>query len=413
MAQAASLQADVVIVGAGHAGVQLVSALAKHRYAGSILLISDETVLPYERPPLSKGYLKGTEKREALDFRDARYWTEGPTRLLLGTRVQSIDPGARTLQLDDGRQVAYGDLVWAAGGRARRLPVPGAELKGVHYIRSLEDANAILDAARDAKHAVIIGGGYIGLEAAASLRSLGLEVVVLEAAPRLLARVTSAPVSAYFKRLHEDNGVEIRLGALAEAVTGEAGKVTGVGLAGGARIRTDLLIAGIGLVPCVDVLEAAGCEVSDGVVVDAQFRTTLPHVHAIGDCTRWVSAHAGGPVRIESIPNATEHAQILAATLSGVAPPAPAVPWFWSDQYTVKFKTAGLMAGHDDMLLRGAVDGDAFSVGYLKDGRLVALDAVNSTPDFAQAKALIAQGLQVDPGRFRDPGVKLRDTVMA
>lgn len=413
MVQVASLQADVVIVGAGHAGVQLVSALAKHGYAGSVIVISDEAVLPYERPPLSKGYLKGTESREALELRDARYWTDGPARLLLGTRAQAIEPGARTLHLDDGRQVAYGDLVWAAGGRARRLPIPGAELDGVHYIRTLEDADAILDAARDAKHAAIIGGGYIGLEAAASLRSLGLEVVVLEAAPRLLARVTSEPVSAYFKRLHENNGVEVRLDTVAEAIIGKAGKVAGVALAGGAHIPTDLVIAGIGLVPCVDVLEAAGCEVADGVVVDAQLRTTLPHVYSIGDCTRWTSAHAGGPVRIESIPNATEHAQILAATLSGGAPPVPTVPWFWSDQYTVKLKTAGLMAGHDRMLVRGAVEDGAFSVGYLKDGRLVALDAINSTPDFAQAKALIAQGAQIDPDRFRDPGAKLRNTVIA
>lgn len=401
-------RADVVIVGAGHAGVQLVSALAKKQFAGSVVMIEAEEGYPYERPPLSKGYFSGEQQLGDILFRSPDYWGNSPARLMTGETVIRVNADEHLVETATGRKLRYESLIWAAGGNARSLPLPGADLAGVYYIRTLADADALKLRAEKSARAVIIGGGYIGLESAAALRKAGLAVTIFEAADRLLARVTSGPVSEFFRKLHVERGVEFRFGQSVAAIIGEgAHGVTGVRLASDEILPADLVIIGVGLLPNVDVLAAAGCATGNGIVVDEVHRTSLPDIYAIGDCASFASA--GGYHRLESVPNATEHAQILAGVLMGEQPRQRAVPWFWSDQYDVKLKTVGLLSGHDAVVVRGNPDSGAFSVAYLRDGRLIALDAINATADFAQARLLIESGAPVDYERLVNPTIKLKD----
>lgn len=405
-------RADVVIVGAGHAGVQLVSALAKKQFAGSVVMIEAEEGYPYERPPLSKGYFSGEQQLGDILFRSPDYWENSPARLKTGETVTRVSADEHLIETAIGRKLRYGSLVWAAGGNARRLPLPGADLEGVYYVRTRADADALKKRAEKASRAVIIGGGYIGLESAAALREAGLAVTVFEAADRLLARVTSSPVSGFFRNLHVARGVEFRFGQSVTAIVGESALgVTGVRLANEEVLPADLVIIGVGLLPNVDVLATAGCATGNGIIVDEAHRTSLPDIYAIGDCASFANAYfePGGQCRLESVPNATDHAQILAGVLTGEAPRQRAVPWFWSDQYDIKLKTVGLWSGHDTAVVRGNPDSGAFSVAYVKDGRLIALDAINGTADFAQARLLIERGAPVDQERLADPTIKLKD----
>ena len=383
--------ADVVVVGAGHAGVQLAVTLAKAADPPSVLVLGDEAVLPYERPPLTKRLLYG--EPVPVPLRSADYWERSPVVLRAGERVVAVDPGARTVRTEAGEVVGYGSLVWAAGGRAATCGLPGEELAGVHTVRDLADLTSLKASLVGAARAVIVGGGYIGLEAAAGLRQLGLAVTVLEVAPRLLARVTGSTVSGFFADLHRSQGVDVRLGSGVQQLLGRDGRVVSVQLADGSELPADVVVVGVGMRPTVGALVDAGA-VGDaaGVLVDAACRTSLADVYAIGDCAKqanpWSATQA--VMRVESVHNASQHAAAVARALAGLPVTDPMPPRFWSTQFGRELRTVGLPAPGDDEVLRGDPAGADFSVVYLREGRMAAIDTVDRPRDFARAQALIA-----------------------
>ncbi|MFV3130389.1 NAD(P)/FAD-dependent oxidoreductase [Niveispirillum sp. KHB5.9] len=399
---------DIVIAGAGQAAAQCAQSLRQGGFTGTIALIGDEDCGPYERPPLSKEYLAGKREAARLLLRKPDYWTDKGVALLTGRRIIGLDRAAHSLTLADGGQVGYGKLVWATGGRPRPLSCPGAGLAGVHAIRSIADIDGLKADLVPGARVVIIGGGYIGLETAAVLRGLDYAVTVLEAQERLLARVTSPPVSAFFAGLHRGQGVDLRLSAQVAALLGD-GRVTGVSLSDGTEIPADIVIVGIGILPNVEVLAAAGLPCPNGVAVDALCHTDDPDILAIGDCALHPNAFAGRAIRLESVQNAVDQGKCAADTLLGLEKPYTALPWFWSDQYQVKMQAVGLAIDYDQLVLRGDPAGAGFSVLYLRGGRLAAIDCLNSPRDFIQAKALITGGTKVDTARAADPAVQLKE----
>ncbi|ABF53683.1 NAD(P)/FAD-dependent oxidoreductase [Sphingopyxis alaskensis] len=402
------MQFDVVIVGAGHGGAQVAVALRTQKFAGSIAIIGDEPDLPYERPPLSKEYFAGDKDFERILLRPARYWDERAVTMLLGQRVMAVDPAAHSVTTDDGQTVGYGKLVWATGGSPRMLPIPGGDLPGVQGVRTRADADAMKAASETAGQIVVIGGGYIGLEAAAVLRKAGKKVVLLEALDRVLARVAGEELSRFFEKEHRDHGVDLRLGVCVEAIEGDT-HATGVRLAVGAVIPADLVIVGIGIVPAVEPLIAAGAEGGNGVLVDRLCRTSLPDIYAIGDCAAHANDFAGGAViRLESVQNANDQANVVARGIVGDEAPYHAIPWFWSNQYDLKLQTAGLSTGHDQAVLRGDPATRSFSVVYLKAGRVIAIDCVNATKDYVQGRMIVTAGLRATAEQLADTGTPLK-----
>lgn len=405
--------ADVVIVGTGHGGAQAAIALRQHGFEGSILMIGRDTAPPYERPPLSKEYLAGDKGFERIMIRPEKFWAEKDIALRLGAAVTAIDPVRHALTLSDGGQVTYGKLIWSGGGDPRRLPVPGAVLPGVFYVRDKGDADAMMRALdAGARRAVVIGGGYIGLEAAAVLRKLGCEVVLVEMLPRLLARVAGEELSAFYAEEHRRQGVDVRLETGVSAVLGESeGRVTGVRLDNGEEIACDMVVVGIGVVPAVAPLIAAGAAGSNGVDVDFCCRTTLDDVYAIGDCAAHANAFADNAViRLESVQNAHDMAATTARAIMGDKTPYHALPWFWSNQYDLKLQTAGLSLGFDQTVLRGDPATRKFTVVYLKGGKPIAFDCVGMVKDYVQARKLLESGVgKVDPALLADPEVALKD----
>lgn len=402
---------DILIVGAGQAAAQCAQSLRQGGFAGTIAMVGDEPLAPYERPPLSKDYLGGKRDADRLLLRRPEFWAEKQVDLLTGRRVTRVDPTERRVALADGASLSYGDLVWATGGRPRPLPCPGATQRGVHAIRTIADIDGLKAAVAPGARAVIIGGGYIGLETAAVLRAMGMAVTVLEAQDRLLARVTSPPVSAYFLDLHRSHGVDVQLTAQVAAVTGD-GQVTGVRQSDGRELPADIVIVGIGIIPNVEPLADAGLACSNGVQVDAHCRTADPHILAIGDCARHPNPFAGTDIRLESVQNAIDQGKVAADTLLGRPRPYAALPWFWSDQYDVKMQSAGLAATQDRVLIRGEMGNGPFSVLYVRDGRLTAIDCINNPKDFMQAKALIAAGKRLDMAQAANRAVDLRTIVL-
>ncbi|PKP64867.1 MAG: pyridine nucleotide-disulfide oxidoreductase [Alphaproteobacteria bacterium HGW-Alphaproteobacteria-7] len=405
--------ADVVIVGTGHGGAQAAIALRHHGFDGSILMIGRDHAPPYERPPLSKEYLAGDKGFERIMIRPEKFWADKEIALRLGAAVTGIDARARRLTLSDGGSVTYRKLIWSGGGDPRRLPVPGAVLRQVFYVRDKGDADAMMAAlAGGAKRAVVIGGGYIGLEAAAVLRKLGCEVTLVEMLPRLLARVAGAEMSDFFTAEHRRQGVDVRLGEGVRAVLGEdAGRVTGVMLDSGEEIACDMVVAGIGIVPAVAPLIAAGAAGSNGVDVDFCCRTTLDDIYAIGDCAAHANPFADGAViRLESVQNAHDMANTVARAIMGEKEPYHALPWFWSNQYDLKLQTAGLSLGFDQTVLRGDPETRKFTVVYLRDGKPIAFDCVNTMKDYVQGRKLLESGVgKVDPALLADPEMPLKD----
>ena len=384
---------DVVIVGAGHGGAQAAIALRQRGFAGSIAMVGAEPELPYERPALSKEYLAGEKEFERLLIRPEAFWAEREVEMLLGRSVAEIDSNERTVRLSDGSELGYRALIWAGGGEARRLGCPGADLGGVHAVRSRADVDRLLAELPGVERVVVIGGGYIGLEAAAVIRKLGREVVLLEALDRVLARVAGEPISRFYEAEHEARGVEIRLGAAVDHIVGENGRVVGVRLATGETLPTNLVIVGIGIVPAVAPLIAAGAAGGNGVHVDRYCRTSLAEVYAVGDCAAHENRFAGGArIRLESVQNANDQATNVAKAIIGTPEPYDSVPWFWSNQYDLKLQTVGLSAGHDDLIIRGSPSARSFSVVYLKQGRIVALDCVNAVKDYVQGRKLVEKG---------------------
>lgn len=402
----------VVIVGAGQAGASAAIALRQGGYAGPVLLLGAEPQLPYERPPLSKEYLAGERTAERLLLRPAAFWAERDIRMHTGVTVTAVDPQAQRVQTDDGGETSYDWLIWAAGGQARRLPVPGADLLGVQVIRTIADIDAIRARLPAAGRVVIAGGGYVGLEAAAVLAKQGHAVTIVEMQDRLLARVAGPEVSAFYLDAHRGHGVDVRLGARITALEGDAaGQVRAVQLADGARIEAELVIAGIGLVPEISALRAAGADCPDGVAVDGWCCTTLPRVLAIGDCARHPNRFAaGGVVRLESVQNAADMAKTAASFIlhGAAAPTYGAVPWFWSNQYDLRLQTVGLSAGADARVVRGDPATGAWSLVYLRAGAVVALDCINSPRDYVQGRALVERAARIPLALLADATVPLK-----
>lgn len=392
----------VVIAGAGHAAGQVVATLKQKEYRGKIVLIGDEPYLPYQRPPLSKKYLAGELDAERLHFKPATFYDDDNIDLHLSTRVTSIDPGGHTLLTDDGRSIAYSKLVLALGSRARKLPVPGTGLAGVFYLRSIGDVDAIRSGIAVNKKVTIVGAGYIGLEVAAVCRRLGLQVSVVERADRVMSRVVSPQVSAFFQKQHEHHGVEFTLSAGVKAIHGD-NCVSAVELADGDLLATDLLIIGAGIAPNCELAELAGLKTDNGIAVDDRCQSSDPDIYAIGDCSSQPSGIYGRRIRLESVHNALEQAKTAANNICGIEDHYSQVPWFWSDQYDLKLQIAGLSEGYDQVVVRGEPDNNKFSCFYLRDGTLIAVDAVNSPRDFMQSKSLIAEKALIDPAKLAAP----------
>lgn len=402
--------ADVVIVGTGHAGAQAAIALRQQGFAGSILMLGRDAEPPYERPPLSKEYLAGEKPFERILIRPPQFWAERDIELKLRTNVSKIDPAAKALTVSGGETVSYGTLIWAAGGDARRLSCPGAQLAGIHTVRDKLDADDLSAAiAAGRRRAVVIGGGYIGLEAAAVLTKLGCTVVLLEMLDRVLARVAGEDLSRFYEAEHRSHGVDVRLGAEIEAIEGEEW-VTGVRLTSGETIACDFVVVGIGIVPAIGPLIAAGAAGANGVDVDEFCRTSLPDVYAIGDCAAHANAYANGAViRLESVQNANDMANTAARAICGAPQPYDAVPWFWSNQYDLRLQTVGLSLGHDVTVLRGDPASRSFSVVYLRNGQVIALDCVNKTKDYAQGRKLVEARAAIAPEALLDAETPLKE----
>lgn len=400
----------VLIVGAGQAGAQCAISLRQGGFTGSIGMIGEEPDAPYERPPLSKDYLAGEKEAARLLLRPLDFWTTRSVDLHLSCRVVSVDAAAHSVTTEAGAVYGYASLVWATGGHPRALPVAGGDLPGVHVIRTRGDVDALRAEAADAHNIVIVGGGYIGLEAAAVLRKTGKHVTILEAMDRVLARVAGEPVSRFYEAAHRSHGVDIVLDARIEAFVGD-GRVHAVRTTEHS-FPADLVIVGIGIIPAVAALAAAGAATSNGVDVDAFCRTSLTDVFAIGDCAFHGNAYAGAAVRLESVQNAIDQAKTVAGVILGDAKPYHAVPWFWSNQYDLKLQTVGLSTGHDATITRGDPASGSWSLVYLRAGRVVALDCINSARDFVQGKALVdacvMQGLAVDLELLRNSEVALK-----
>jgi len=402
---------DVLIAGGGQAGAQAAISLRQGGYAGSIAIVGEEPDAPYERPPLSKDYLAGEREAARLLLRPLDFWAARHVDLRLGSPIVAVDAAAHTVATSAGERLQYGQLVWATGGHARALPLPGSDLHGIHAIRTRADVDALHRELAHVEHVVIIGGGYIGLEAAAVLRKLGKAVTVLEAQDRVLARVAGIAVSRFYEAEHRAHGVDVRLGIGIEALVGNDGRVTAVRTTDG-DIPAELVIVGIGIVPAIGALAAAGARTSNGVEVDELCRTSLDDVFAIGDCAHHANAYAeGAGIRLESVQNAIDQAKTVAGVILGAPRPYRAVPWFWSNQYDLKLQTIGLSAGHDAIVIRGEPANRSWSLIYLRRGQVIALDCINAARDFVQGKALIEAGLngmRADSALLADASVSLK-----
>lgn len=399
---------DVLIVGGGHGGAAAAMALRHNGFTGSIAIAGAEPHLPYDRPPLSKDYLAGEKPFERMVFRSADAWAEHGIALLPGTQITRVDPAAHSVSATALLTIGYGKLIWAAGGIPLRLPCAGGDLPGVHVIRTRADVDGLTSALRHGRKVVVIGGGYIGLEAAAVLVKLGLSVTLVEAQDRVLSRVAGAPLSRFFEAEHRAHGVDVRLGALVADVVGHR-HVEGVRLSSGETLPADVVIVGIGIAASALALQSAGADYGNGVRVDAQCRTSLPDVFAIGDCAEHRNRFAGGEwVRLESVQNATDQAAVAARTICGIPAEYGAVPWFWSNQYDLKLQTVGLSQRHDAIVTRGDPASRSFSLVYLREGRVIALDCVNATRDYAQGRALVSAGAVPDAESLADPEVPLK-----
>ena len=402
----------VVIVGAGQAGGEAASRLRQAGFPGAVTLIGEEPLAPYQRPPLSKKYLSGDWGADRLLVKPPETYAEDAVSLRTGTRVAAIDRTGRRVVLADGAVEPYDALILATGAAPRALPVPGAELAGVHLLRTAADVDAIRPGFVPGARLVVIGAGYIGLEGAAVARQLGLEVTVLEAAPRPLARVAHPELSAFFLAAHARRGVHIELGAAVARLNGIGGRVCDVELADGRRFPADLVIVGIGVAPAVALAESAGLSVDNGVLTDANCRTSDPAIFAIGDCARRPAGFCGGEsVRLESVHNALESAKIAASAITGAPAPPLEAPWFWSDQYELKLQIAGLFQRADTMVRRGDPDSEAFALFHFAGEELVAVDAVNRPAEYLGGKQLIQRRQTVAPAALEDMSTPMKEIV--
>lgn len=412
--QTAMKHYDVLIVGAGHGGAQAAIALRQHKFDGSIAMTGEEPEIPYERPPLSKEYFAGEKSFERIQIRPAHFWVEREVTMLLNSRVVGVDALAHEVTTASGETIHYGLLIWATGGAPRRLSCAGSDLKNVFSVRTCADVDAMKAALETVDNIVVIGGGYIGLEAAAVLTKFGKHVVLLEALDRVLARVAGEELSRFYEAEHRAHGVDVRLGVGVSALAGTDGHVSGVTLADGTLVPADLVIVGIGIIPATQPLITAGADGGNGVMVDELCRTSLPDIFAIGDCAAHANHFADdATIRLESVQNANDMANTVAKVITGDPQPYCAVPWFWSNQYDLKLQTVGLSTGFDTHVVRGDVAARSFSIVYLKGGHVVALDCVNAIRDYVQGKALVVGRMTIDPAKLADTSVSLKDLAAA
>ena len=402
----------LVIVGGGQAAVQVVHSVRQNGYIGNISLVGEEPHPPYQRPPLSKKFLAGELPRERLFLRPESFYASRGVELLLGTKVEELELGPRRVRLDDGRALSWDRLVLATGSRVRRTGLPGDGLAGVHYVRTIGDIDALADRFQPKAKVVIVGAGYIGLETAAVAVGRGLDVTVLEAFDRVLARVVCEEVAGFFHSRHTEAGVRIVCGAQVSAFVG-GDRVEAVETASGERFPCDLAIVGIGVLPNVELAQSAGLECDNGIRVDSCARTGEPGVVAAGDSTNHPHPFVGRNVRLESVNNAIEQAKAAASSLTGTARPFEDIPWFWSDQYDVKLQIAGLALDYDEVVIRGDIDERRFAAYYLREGRPIAIDAVNSPQDFMNGKKLLASRTKLSPGEIADSSVDLTSRIAA
>jgi len=397
----------VVIAGAGHAAGQLVASLKQQKFSGQIVLVGDEPYLPYQRPPLSKKFLSGDMPAERLYLKPTSFYDDPQIELRLETLISEIDRDGKTLKTDNG-DIAYDTLILALGSRVRHLPVEGADLDGVHYLRRIADVDGIHAELQHKKNAVIVGAGYIGLEVAAVIRQLGLEVTVVEMADRVMSRVVSPEISDFYQIEHTTQGVKLRLSTGITAFRGE-GRINAVETEEGELIPADFVVVGIGIVPNVELAADAGLTVEDGIVVNDQCETSDPNIYAVGDCTAHPNSIYDRQIRLESVHNALEQAKTAVSNICGKETHYSQVPWFWSDQYDLKLQIAGLSTGYDDIVIRGNPADRSFACLYLRDSRLIATDAVNSPKEFVQSKTLIAARTVVDRDKLADIAVPLKE----
>ncbi len=401
---------NIIIVGAGHAAGQLVASLRLEGFEGSIRVIGDEPYPPYQRPPLSKQYLSGEMELEQVYFKPLEFYETAKAELSLGVRVECIDRAAKTIELSDGTTASYDKLVLTTGTRVRTLPLPGADLEGVHYLRTIDDTDAIGGNIHAGTRVVICGGGYIGLEVAAAATKKGANVTVLEMADRVMNRVVAPEVSAYYEALHAGKGVDIRCNVKVSGFEGTE-KVERVTCDGGESFDADLVVVGVGVIPNTELAETAGLACDNGILVDECARTEDPDILAAGDCTNHPNGIYGINIRLESVQNAVDQAAAVANAICGNPTPYAAVPWFWSDQYDVKLQIVGLSQGYDRAVMRGNPDDDSFSVFYLKDGKLLAVDAINSPREYMMGRRLIAAGASPDPEKIKNTDVSVKELV--
>ncbi|GAA0709354.1 NAD(P)/FAD-dependent oxidoreductase [Vreelandella titanicae] len=401
-----------IIIGASHAAAQLAPSLRQEGWAGLIIVIGDEPYAPYQRPPLSKTYLQGEKGVDDLLIRHQEAYAKHGIELRLGERVEAIDRESKTVTLQNGDVLYYDKLALCTGARVRKVSLPGADLEGIHYLRNIDDVNHIKAHVGEQKNAVIVGGGYIGLETAAVLNKLGMQVTVLEMASRVLARVTAPEVSEFYERVHAEEGVNIQTGIAVSGFEG-AKRVMRVVCADGSHYPADLVVIGVGVLPNTELAEAADLATDDGILVDSYTKTADPDIVAVGDCTMHPS-ELYGYVRLESVPNAMEQAKSAAATLCGKQKPYTALPWFWSDQYDLKLQIAGLNRGYDQVVIRGDRQGSrSFAAFYLQEGRLLAVDCVNRPQEFMLSKRLITQQIQIDVAKLVDDTKSFKELVSA
>lgn len=402
---------SVVIVGAGQAGFQLACSLRSEGFAGSITLIGEECYPPYQRPPLSKAYLLGKQDADGLLLRQMNWYAENEVRLRTDIRVARIERSAKRIILDDGGAHEYDTLVLATGARNRLLPIGAAELAGIHQLRSLDDADALLQAVSAARSIAVIGGGFIGLEFAAVARQLGRSVTVLEGQPRLMARAVAPVISDFFEALHRDAGVGLEFSTFPERFVGKNGKVSAVETADGRRFEADMVLVGIGVEANDELAAEAGLPCDRGIIVDAMLRTDDPAIYAIGDCVQHHNAFADLRMRVESVQNAVDQARCVAAAIMGRDEAYRAVPWFWSDQYDVKLQMVGFSGGYDHVIIRGDQGNKQFSAFYYREGRLLGIDSVNRPADHMLGRRLLDLGKSLPMEAVADESVNLKQFI--
>lgn len=403
----------IVVIGGGQAGAQAVQSLRQFGYEGAITLVGDEAALPYQRPPLSKAYMKGELAEDRLYFKPSAWYEDNKIETLLSQRVEKIDRANRQVLLQHGGHLDYDAVIIATGSRPRPLPVEGADLENVFELRGLSDVEHMQPKMIPGHRLVIVGAGYIGLEAAAVARQLGLEVTVLEMEQRALARVTSPVISSFYEALHMEHGVDVRCGARLGSLKGKDGKLTHAVLASGEEIEADMVLAGIGILPNIELAQDAGLPCKNGIIVDEDARTSDPRIFAAGDCTVRPLAHYARTGRLESVHNAIEQGKLAAAAIMGKPRPALDCPWFWSDQYDIKLQIAGLSQGYDEIVVRGDIEAKKFAAFYKKNGRLIAVDAINSPPEFIASKRLIMSGATVASETLEDTSISMKEIAAA